>query len=216
MHGVDFDLELTPGNNGPFHSGHMQAFCVAASSAARATALSKFKKKTFFRKKLPAMIFDFCFILPAGSIISHAPQAPYLGSWAGDDLGYTGILSRGELDVDFLNIQFYNQGAHETYHSLFIDHAQDHWLDNSSIGEMITNGVPTNKIVVGKYLRDDAGTYYASNGYVEPATLNQWTCSFKSNTSYTVAGFMVWMYAGPSDSSVLNWGKLVNKQCIDD
>ena len=37
LHGVDFDLELSPGNNGPFHSGHMQAFCVAASAAARAT-----------------------------------------------------------------------------------------------------------------------------------------------------------------------------------
>ena len=36
LHGVDFDLELAPGNNGPFHSGHMQAFCVAASAAARA------------------------------------------------------------------------------------------------------------------------------------------------------------------------------------
>ena len=156
------------------------------------------------------------FILSAGSIISHAPQAPYLGSWAGNDLGYTGILSRGELDVDFLNIQFYNQGAYETYYSLFIDHPQNDWRDKSSIGEMISNGVPTDKIVVGKYIRDDRGKYYANNGFVGPAILNQWTCNYKIDTGHTVAGFMVWMYAGPSDSSVLNWGKLVNKRCIDD
>ena len=166
----------------------MQAFCNAASAAARA-------------------------LLPENSIISHAPQAPYLGSWAGDDLGYTGILSRGELDVDFLNVQFYNQGAHETYQSLFVDHGSDHWLDNSSVGEMIANGVSSDKIVVGKYLRDDSGQYYASNGYVSPVTLNQWTCSYKSGTGNQVAGFMVWMYAGPSDNSILDWGKLVNKQC---
>ena len=55
---------------------------------------------------------------------------------------------------------------------------------------MAGNGIPMNKIVVGKPV-GPAG--YASNGYVDPALLHEWGCMSKRDFEWT-AGFMNWMY----------------------
>ena len=81
--GVDFDLELKPGNNQPFYDGTMQEFLLAASHAARE-------------------------ILGPDRVITHAPQAPYLGTWAGPGFGYTELMKDPSCEIDFVSIQFYS------------------------------------------------------------------------------------------------------------
>ena len=68
LDGVDFDIELTPGNNKPFHDGSIQQFLVEATRTARS-------------------------VLGWDRLISHAPQGPYLGNWAGSTLGYTDLMN---------------------------------------------------------------------------------------------------------------------------
>merc|ERR1712110_627597 len=99
------------------------------------------------------------------------PQGPYMGDWAGPSYGYTDVFVRYPDLIDFISVQFYNQGTeyYNTYDNLFV--AADGWTAESAVKEMADNGIPLNKIVVGKPV-GPAG--YASNGYVDPAKLNEW------------------------------------------
>merc|ERR1712071_49758 len=70
-----------------------------------------------------------------------------------------------------ISVQFYNQGSqyYDTYENLCI--AADGWTAESAVLEMVNNGIPMDRIVVGKPV-GPAG--YASNGYVDPNDLNAW------------------------------------------
>jgi len=184
LDGLDFDLELEPGNNGPFLDGSMQQFLIECSQAARD-------------------------ILGDEKLISHAPQGPYLGSWAGPSLGYTFVMTNHLGLIDFLNIQFYNQGSDQyvDYSGLFLK--ADGWTSETAVLEMIQNGVEASQIVVGKPI---GPVGFASNGYVDPNDLNSWTCQFEANHGYKIGGFMNWMYPGPNDS-VIEFGKKVSAAC---
>lgn len=86
-----------------------------------------------------------------GFLLSHAPQAPYF------DLGYEQVFKGCGDDIDYLNIQFYNQGegAYTTAAGL-VDKESIHapgsavkvW--DGSITDLVAKGVPSKKIVVGK------------------------------------------------------------------
>ena len=183
LDGVDFDIELEPGNNGPFMDGSMQQFIIDGTQACR---------QIIGNKKL----------------ISHAPQAPYLGDWAGSTLGYVEVFNKMPNLIDFVSIQFYNQGAqyYTTYENLFIK--ADGWTSESAVKEMWQNGVPLNKIVVGKPV-GPAG--YASNGYVDPVLLNEWGCQFQCETGW-YGGYMNWMYSKGSQDYV-NFGNAIATKC---
>merc|ERR1712110_786817 len=152
LDGVDFDVELTPGNSGPFQAGSMQKFIIDGSQECRK-------------------------IIGRNRIISHAPQAPYMGTWAGSDLGYVDVFVRYPDLIDYISVQFYNQGTgyYDTYENLFIKAGG--WTEESAVLEMANNGIPLNKIVVGKPV-GPAG--YANNGYVAPETLHEWGCRMKN------------------------------------
>merc|ERR1712173_322688 len=111
------------------------------------------------------------------------------GEWAGPSLGYTEVLASPENVIDFVNIQFYNQGAgeYESYTSLFI--TDSGWLAESAVAEIISNGVAPEMVVVGKPI---GPTGFASNGYVTAQNLQQWACEFKSSHT-EIGGFMNWM-----------------------
>jgi len=183
--GVDFDLELQPGNNQPFLDGSFQTFLIDCTNAARS-------------------------ILGDSSLISHAPQAPYLGQWAGPTLGYVAVLEH--TSIDFLNIQFYNQGPGEytTYENLMINEGEDSWLAGSAVKEMIDSGVPVGKIVIGKPI---GPTGYANNGYVPPIQLKEFACRFKTEFGLEVNGFMTWMYPGSNDPLLGEFGSGVSQSC---
>ena len=68
-------------------------------------------------------LHNFVFDGPFSTRFIHAPQAPYLGPWAGSTMGYTGMIRDDpyiKKNLDFLNIQFYNQGAglYDSYEGL--------------------------------------------------------------------------------------------------
>jgi len=198
--GVDFDVELQPGNNGPFQDGTMQQFILDASNAAREVFTAAGKPD---------------------ALITHAPQAPYLGVWTGEaTMGYTGILKEPDCPIDFVNIQFYNQcpTCYSTYESLMIDgdaEGGDHSLTGeSAVAQMIANGVPPEKIVIGKPI---GPTGYANNGYVSPKDLHDWGCQAKYDSETFKnwhTGFMTWRYAmGDKD---LSFGLYIKEHCEQD
>lgn len=183
LDGVDFDIELTPGNNGPFIDGSMNTFIQDSSQACRDIIGNK-------------------------RLISHAPQGPYMGEWAGENLGYTQIFREKPNLIDFVNVQFYNQGSqyYVTYDNQFV--AADDWTAESAVKEMIDNGIPRNKIVVGKPVGPSG---YANNGYVDPATLQQWGCRAKEEFGWE-GGFMNWMYSKGYDDYVY-FGNSIVQPC---
>lgn len=185
LDGVDFDLELTPGNNEPFLDGSFQQFILDCNNAARQ-------------------------VLGSDGLISHAPQAPYLGEWAGASLGYTGLIAQQNLDIDFMNIQFYNQGAglYTTYDNLMVETSG--WVAETAVNEIINNGVPAEKVVIGKPIGSSG---FANNGYVAPSQLNQFACEYKVEYLQTIGGFMTWMYPGPGSPLLEEFGSVVNSSC---
>merc|ERR1711934_476084 len=190
LHGVDFDMELAWGNSAPLKDGSMQTFAVAATNAARQE-------------------------LPAGSLISHAPMAPYLGTYAGSTRGYAGIMKSNTLDVDFLNIQFYNQNSYTSYDNLFLEGEDKNLQRFSAVAQMIDYGVPAEKIVVGKY-RSQGHTdpKDANNGYVAPEKLHEFACRFQVEEKSTFGGFMVWQYGkGDGGALIKAWAHATNQKC---
>jgi len=177
--GIDFDMELAPGNSKPLADGSAVDWLVACTKASRT-------------------------ILGTNRLISHAPQAPYFGSWAGPNFGYTSVYKQAPT-IDFFNIQYYNQGStsYLSYEDIFIKNKQ-FW--NTAVLEINRNGVPLHKLVVGK----PAGQGYASNGWVSGSNLHKFGNQACNDFGWN-AGFMGWMYA-PQDPSVKDFGKGISKE----
>ena len=139
-----------------------------------------------------AWVITFSNILRArlpNHIISHAPQAPYFHSTLYGTESYLKVHSQAGSGIDFYNIQFYNQGANEyiTYQTIFV--ASANWFPGTSVSEMIANGIPSEKIVVGKPSAPDQAT----NGYVDPATLGTFVSQAYSQLGWNT-GVMFWQY----------------------
>eukprot|EP00039_Didymoeca_costata_P025329 m.12990 g.12990 ORF g.12990 m.12990 type:complete len:346 (+) comp4765_c0_seq1:44-1081(+) len=168
LDGVDFDLELAPGASGPFKDGTFISWAVAATKAAKQTLGTH------------------------DSVISHAPQGPYLSpEWAGSKAGYVEIFKQARGDIDFLFIQFYNQGpgVYDTYEQLFVKPGAS-WAAGSAVEDIIKSGIPPQFIVIGK----PVAAAYASNGMVPPATLAEWINTARKSFDYD-GGVGGWMYA---------------------
>lgn len=89
--------------------------------------------------------------LPRPYIITHAPQASYF------DMGYEKIWKGCGKDIDWLNVQFYNQGKSAysdvsslVYKNTFLGPDLD-----GSITDINNKGVPPEKIIVGKGIMKD-------------------------------------------------------------
>jgi len=179
LDGVDFDLETTPGNSAPFRDGSLISWAVDATRAARD-------------------------ILGPNRIISHAPQAPYLGDWAGAQKGYVEIMRQTGAAIDFLNIQYYNQGAgvYSTYETLFKQSSS--WWSSTAVKEIVDNGVDMNKLVVGKYFPGDGGS-----GAVTANTMVQFIQQAKAELGWR-AGVMLWVWKASRPAPTLEWGAAIS------
>ena len=124
LDGLDFDLELSPGNSQPFKSGAMHIFMNQALQTARQR-------------------------LPKPYVISHAPMGPYASTWAGSDRGYIKWMLENQDNVDFISVQYYNQNDYYTYETTF---KQSTMYPGSSVKELIEAGIHPEKVVVGKPL----------------------------------------------------------------
>eukprot|EP01118_Nematostelium_gracile_P012493 TRINITY_DN4565_c0_g1_i1.p1 TRINITY_DN4565_c0_g1~~TRINITY_DN4565_c0_g1_i1.p1 ORF type:complete len:341 (-),score=61.58 TRINITY_DN4565_c0_g1_i1:40-960(-) len=93
-------------------------------------------------------------VLP-NATISHAPQAPYFGpigdssTWVGISGGYSGVYAQAPT-IDFLSVQFYNQGA-DCYNS-FVNIFQSSCssFPKTAIFQIRQQGIPLTKIVMGR------------------------------------------------------------------
>jgi len=142
-----------------------------------------------------------------GYIITHAPQSPYfMGTIKYPNGGYLKVDREvGDL-IDFYNIQFYNQGTttYDTYDSLF--RTSNGWATGTAVSELISKGIPSNKIVVGKPVQSSDTD---NTGYVQVDNLGLFFQSAK-NSGWN-AGYMGWQYQSDSDGS---WSRTLTHSLI--
>jgi len=130
LDGVDFDLENFAGGFkfGSMNTNQTISWVVDATNSARS-------------------------ILGADAVITHAPQPPYFGPNNGFADGYTQIYKRAP-SIDFLQVQFYDNGPATTYQEIFIS------AGGGAVKEIASYGIPLSKIVVGKTVaKGDADQY---------------------------------------------------------
>eukprot|EP01083_Nonionella_stella_P164491 544523_1 len=134
--------------------------------------------------------------------LTHAPQAPYfMGSTLNQypDGGYLTVHATVGDDIDWYNVQFYNQGSttYDTYTTLFV--AANGWSSNSAVYQMINGdapegvSIPAEKIVVGK------NTYVAGSPFVDGETLKDiFNEALSASSPYPSwnTGFMTWHFYG--------------------
>jgi len=127
--------------------------------------------------------------LPAGQyIITHAPVAPWFekGYQGG---GYLAVDTAVGSLIDWYNIQFYNQGVSQYTTCDNLLNTSGGSYPGSSVFEISANGVPLNKLVIGK---PAVAANAPSGGYVDPATLS--TCVSQAAAKGWKAGVMNWEY----------------------
>ncbi|KAJ7724377.1 glycoside hydrolase family 18 protein, partial [Mycena metata] len=127
--------------------------------------------------------------LPKGQyILTHAPVAPWFspGLWPGN--GYLGVNAAVGSLIDWYNVQFYNQGDSEYVTCAGLLTASSSTWPESALFQIATNGVPLNKLVIGK----GATGADATTGYMDPATLA--TCVAQAKSQGWSAGVMEWQY----------------------
>ena len=190
LDGVDFDMELTPQNYAPFESGEFQKFTKGCALGVNTVDLNL--------------------------IVSFAPQGPYFATWTRDpELGYTALMKDDSLKIDFVNIQFYNQGDkfYTTYDTQFIqgidDPKNNMYTSQSAIDEMIKNGVPAEKILLGKPMTSTDGY----SGFTSSSNMLDWTCRYWKESGNKIGGFMAWMYPGAEDPALKAFGKDISGRC---
>ena len=115
--------------------------------------------------------------------ISHAPQAPYFGT----NYDYRRIHQICGGNIDFYNVQFYNQGneRYNTYQNMYVGTTA--WATGSNINAW-KNIVGLDKIVIGKCAPGGCGaTVHEMSG---TAIKNLIQTAINNNNK--PAGFMVW------------------------
>ncbi|KAJ3558300.1 hypothetical protein NP233_g11533 [Leucocoprinus birnbaumii] len=143
--------------------------------------------------------------LPQGTyILTHAPVAPWFSpnKWGGG--GYLKIHQSVGSMIDWYNVQFYNQGVNEyTTCDNLLTTSSNTW-PQSSLFQISNNGVPLNKLVIGK----PATSGDAGSGFISTSILA--TCVQQAKNKGWNGGVMVWEYpraASPWITSVrsLSW-----------
>ncbi|KAJ7733931.1 glycoside hydrolase superfamily [Mycena metata] len=127
--------------------------------------------------------------LPQGQyILTHAPVAPWFSPGLWPRNGYLGVHAAVGNLIDWYNVQFYNQGASEYVTCAGLLTASSSVWPESALFQIAANGVPLNKLVIGK----GATGADATNGYIDPATLAG--CVAQAKSQGWSAGVMEWQY----------------------
>ena len=129
-------------------------------------------------------------LMPPGSIITHAPQAPFF-VFSNFASGYTQIAMQIDSILFALLIQYYNQGtAYLDYAGQFIEEVQQ---PQSAIAGLVAQGLPIGKLVIGRPIdAPDAG----GGGYVDPAVIHQWFVQASTDPAAGnwATGFSLWQW----------------------
>ena len=128
-------------------------------------------------------------LLP-GYIITHAPQGPYFKGSHYQHKGYVGVDQQVGNTIDFYTVQFYNQGdtKYDSYTELFT--RATGYFSGTSVKEIIAQGVPSEKIVVGKAA---AAQDIMNTGLVSITELGQWGAQAYREFGWS-AGYMFWQF----------------------
>ena len=116
--------------------------------------------------------------------------------------------------IDFYNVQFYNQGStsYDTYAKLFI--TSGGVFPKTSVAEIIANGIPSEKIALGKPAqRKDA----SNTGYVDCSTLGTYVAKAQKEIGWNT-GVFFWQFKHDLDGSRMRAaaGALLNSDNTND
>ncbi|KAG5654369.1 hypothetical protein H0H81_003827 [Sphagnurus paluster] len=131
--------------------------------------------------------------LPQGQyIITHAPVAPWFSPVypAG---AYRKVHETVGDQIDWYNIQFYNQNEYTTCDNL-LTASSTTWPESSVFQINSSGGVPLHKLVIGK----PASTSGANNGYMSHTLLA--SCIQEAQAKGWNAGVMAWEFPDASSS----------------
>jgi len=127
-------------------------------------------------------------ILGSNAIITHAPQFPYFGSGYGFGNGY-GLVYEQAPSINFFLIQYYNNGASDTFSEIFES------LNGGSISEIARTGIPLNKLVVGKPVISSDG-----NDWISASAFHSIVSQAQSQLGWN-AGVMGWQWHDSNTNS---------------
>ena len=113
-------------------------------------------------------------------------------------------------EIDFIALQYYNQGVYSSYGTTFNSVAGT-WAEGSSVKELKDAGIKIEKLVVGKPVSTTAG----STGYMAPDTLQNYGCQAKEDFGF-VGGFMTWMYHNTKQWESAAWSTALTSLCSGD
>ena len=186
--GLDFSLQLKKGNSWVFKTGKMQQFMQNSLREARKyLRLGKY-------------------------VITHSPIGPYLSDWASmdnsDDRGYFQWMIDNQYNIDFMNIQYFDQGTYLDFNSIFID---NYYFKGSAIRSLIDAGIHPEKLVIGK----PNGLNMARNGYIDPTLLQKWGCQAYNYDRVLGfrGGFSTYYYDKTNVGSSHFWSQTITTQC---
>jgi len=136
--------------------------------------------------------------------ISHAPASANFGGNTGQPTDYFTVYATAGENIDFFNVQFYNQGCtHDSYQKLFEPDdnscqniawiSTGHKMGSTYYGSVI----PLNKLLIGKpiclWTQPQNCPYGAGNGYVDPTLLKTYFDRARQEMAWD-AGLMIWEY----------------------
>jgi len=133
-------------------------------------------------------------IIGNDKLLTHAAQISYFAkSWT--RFGYRVVHKNVGNLIDFYNIKFYNQGQERwnDYKNLFVSKS-DGWLTKTSVNDLIKDGIPQEKIVIGTILmQPNEPSRDGDTPTAEHKELWEFGCKGKEEFHWD-AGFMVWQY----------------------
>lgn len=186
LDGVGLDYEDDYSNGNPGLTGYgAQRVCGGGPAVAWLCTLTSTLRQLLPREQ--------------GYLISHAPQPPYF------ELGYATVYQQCGDDIDFFNIQYYNQGpgTYDTYETIVLQEAihpgpptcTDTW--NGALADVIeTHKIPAEKLILGKIVSPSDG----NNGYVDPDTLASIVAQALQKYPQ-LAGIFGWQWGSDTDGS---------------
>jgi chitinase len=144
--------------------------------------------------------------LPSGQyLLSHAPVAPWLtdskDAYPGGS--YLDVTLRAGDAIDFLNMQFYNQDNLYSSCNHIVKASPSGSYPHTSISEIHKNGVPLEKLVIGKPALASDADGSGDQGFMSGSSLQQCVNQAKEELGWN-AGMMLWEYHHSTISSLLS------------
>jgi chitinase len=134
-------------------------------------------------------------------IITHSPLSSFFSTSSSFPKGgYLQVHKLAGSAISFYNVLFFNQSPSNNYNtpnSLF--NKSNGAYAQSSVNEIIANGIPSNKIVVGKPATLNSAD---SQSYIDPNTLGQaFLDEYNYNKWYT--GIMLWEHTSDPNGTII-------------